>query len=188
MIIQIRGTSGSGKTTAMRAVMAFFQGWQPHMVEGRRKPLWYTTQAHGRTLVVLGHYEIDCGGCDTIGSAPDVYEVCRQAIGMYGPRIVVLSEGLLWGEDVKWSLDLVKQGYPVRPFFLTTTLEECLRRVELRQDGREPKDKERVVRKLTRRITTIESARRRLVAAGVECRRCSSSQAPRLVLNVIRSL
>lgn len=176
MIIQIRGTSGSGKSTVMRKVMDHIGDWEPKYIPGRKRPLWYKSGP----IAVLGHYEIDCGGCDTIGSAPKVYEVLQSVLS--SGISTVLSEGLLWGEDVKWSLKL----QDVRAVFLTTSIDECLRRVELRQAGREPADRERVIRKLTRRVTTIESARRRLVQAGVCCRRCTSEQAPGIVLKWVR--
>lgn len=184
MIIQIRGTSGSGKSTAMRAVMAHYK-WTPVFVEGRKRPLYYFSE--DRSLVVLGHYEIDCGGCDTIGSAPDVYNTIKELPRF--PASIILSEGLLWGEDVKWTLELAKEEI-IHAFFLTTGLETCLEWVKKRQDGREPTDPDRVVRKLSKRIDTIESARRRLINQhNVFVHSCSARQAPERILNLLsRSL
>ena len=173
MIIQIRGTSGSGKTTVMREVMKKFEPWKPMFVERRKKPLYYR---HGE-LVVVGHYEIDCGGCDTIGSAPKVFDVIQSL-----KFDIALSEGLLWSEDVKWTLRLED----VRAFFLATDADECLRRVVNRQAGREPADAVRVKRKLITRIGTIERARLRLVAAGVCCKRVGSTQAAKAIVSTIR--
>lgn len=185
MIIQVRGTSGSGKTTVMRRVMQAYGPWEPHHVPGRRQPLLYYANTPRDRIAVVGHYEIDCGGCDTIGSAPDVYEVIKDIIEGNGD-IPILSEGLLWSEDVKWTLALRDAGQAVYPFYLTTPLEECLRRVTVRQAGRAPADPERVVRKLTKRVETIDRTRPRLLEAGVPCRRCSSDQAPRLILERLR--
>ena len=175
MIIQVRGTSGSGKTTVVRKVMERMGDWEPFYKEGRRKPLGYTWPG----CMVLGHYEIDCGGCDTIGSAPKVYDTIIEL----KPKIHVLSEGLLWSEDVKWSLALTEQGYEVRALFLATEPEECLRRVTIRQKGRKPIDPARVRRKLMTRVETIDRARARLVNSGIYCRRLSLEQSIKRILS-----
>lgn len=188
MIIQIRGTSGSGKTTAMRAIMSILSNlpnstqsplqWIPQYTIGRQRPLYYFLQ--GKSVVVLGHYEISCGGCDTIGSVPDIFSVIRTL-----PEFkVILCEGLLLSEDVRWSVN----GRDVRALFLTTPSEECLRRVSLRQEerGHQPKDPARVRRKLLARVDTIERARLRLVQAGIVCRRVPVEQAVSLAVNWIQ--
>lgn len=186
MILQIRGTSGTGKSTVVRRVMEWYSNdWDKFYKEGRRQPLFY----RAGDVIVLGHYEIACGGCDTIGSAKAVYETLVDLIENSGhvrgnPKII--CEGLLLSEDVKWSLQL-DEAYGVKAVFLTTSREECLRRVEIRQAGRKPIDPERVDRKLTRRIETIERARLRLVAAGVTCKRANSDQAVDVVKNWITS-
>lgn len=181
MIIQIRGTSGSGKTTVMREVMEKIQPLKPVFVNGRKRPLYYENKRRG--IVVLGHYEIDCGGCDTIGSAPKVYDLLQTL-----KFNVALTEGLLWSEDVKWSVALQSTPIEVRVYFLITDAEECLRRVTARQAGRIPRDPERVRRKLMTRIGTIERARRRLLDSDVYCRRVGQIQAVKLILKDINSL
>lgn len=179
MIVQIRGTSGSGKTTAMKEIMEQVGTWKPIMVEGRRRPLYYRDKK--LNAVVLGHYEIDCGGCDTIGSAPRVYNVLCDL--KYN---VALSEGLLWGEDVKWTLELRDAGQEIRSFFLITDPEECLRRVVKRQAGRKPADPVRVRRKLMTRVGTIDRARLRLIDAGVNCKRVNVNQAVKQVIKLLK--
>jgi hypothetical protein len=183
VIIEIRGTSGSGKTTALREVMKHYTKWQPFFVPDRKRPLYYTKQPN---LVVLGHYEIACGGCDTIGSVPQVFDVITQ-VRKREPKSHILGEGLLLSEDVKWVLSKPEEDWKI--LFLTTDPEECLKRVCQRQEekGRPPADPERVRRKLMTRVGTIERARLRLVAAGIECRRCSSSQAPEIVLKWLKT-
>jgi len=186
MIVQIRGTSGSGKTTVMREVMNAlcpFDEWEKEYIDGRRKPLSYKY----RQYYVLGHYEIDCGGCDTIGSAPKVYEQYQVILKNWDGRkaCVILSEGLLLSEDVIWTQKLFEQSHDVRALFLTTPTDTCLERVTKRQAGRAPVDPERVVRKLTRRVETIERARKRLVNARVYCKRASSVQASKIILDWI---
>lgn len=179
MIIQVRGTSGSGKSTAVRAVMAAVGGWEPVFAPGRRRPLYYRSEAAGAAVAVLGHYETPCGGCDTVGSAAAVYEL---VLGVRPLVAAVLCEGLLLSEDVKWSSRL--DGLVI--YFLNTPPARCLDHVRARRraagDTRplDPANTEN-------RVRTIERARVRLAAAGVECRRCSAPQAPRLVLARLRA-
>lgn len=171
MILQIRGTSGSGKSTVMRQIMDQYSSWNSIYQPGRKKPLYYAK----RSLIVLGHYESACGGCDTIGSARQVHELVTKLHGA-GPGRTILCEGLLLSEDVKWT----KQLEDVRCLFLTTPVETCLKRIRerRRRAGNTKPLKEDNTRN---RVRTIERARTKLMDAGVPCRRVSNSQAVRLV-------
>jgi hypothetical protein len=194
VIIQIRGTSGSGKSTAMRAVMdSMF--WDAVRVEGRKKPLYYfhSHEGHGDgwpNIALLGHYESPCGGCDTIGSARAVYELIQNLLQGGGDITHVLCEGLLLSEDTKWTKMLVENsakdaGPPVRVLFLTTPLEECLSRIKQRREGvgnNDPLNPENT----SRRVAVIERARVKLEESGAYVRRCSSRQAPEIVLRWLR--
>jgi hypothetical protein len=188
LLITVRGTSGSGKSTVVRAVMeAAPGGWQASYVPGRRRPLYYYAldpeDFGGLRVAVLGHYEIACGGCDTIGSVPQVFTMLEAL----PPLDVVLAEGLLLSEDVKWTL--AYGAGRARCLFLDTPVNECLRRVGLRQEarGRSPADPARVIRKLTRRVETINRARARLEAAGVVCMTASSEDASGVVMEWVKA-
>jgi len=212
MIVQIRGTSGSGKTWAMRSIMSLLgSDWVPFYVdagvdngklvefEGRKKPLGYYLREYDMELgnsrlpifppriIVLGHYEAVCGGCDNIGSARAVYDVidagdvkgctCRRIIGGAG---VVLTEGLLLSEDTKWTL----QMSDVRCFFLNTPVDKCLDQIKARRQEA-GNEKELNHLNTTKRVNTIERARVKLTEAGVWCRRASARQLPELVVNLL---
>ncbi len=180
MIIQIRGTSGSGKTTVMRKVMDQLGPWEPQMIEGRKKPLFYSNR---QDVVILGHYESPCGGGDTIGSAAQIYRLIESLDGgtYYGHKRVILCEGLLLSEDVKWSSQLLD----LRVLFLTTPLERCLEQIKSRRlaGGNE---KPLNPANTTNRVATIERARQKLVQLGIPCYRASSDQAPRIILRWIK--
>ena len=176
-LIQIRGTSGSGKSTAMRSVMGYLDNWISHYEPGRKKPLYYQLKYPVNTLV-LGHYESPCGGCDTIGSAPQVFSVCRSL----GTKFKhVLCEGLLLSEDTKHILAYHREvSADVKILFLVTGQAECLTKIQKRRDMNgqtKPLDPTNTVN----RIQVIERARRKLTAAGIHCRRASCSQAPRII-------
>jgi hypothetical protein len=179
VILQLRGTSGSGKSTAMRAFMSLVEEtsgpWTPAYAEGRKKPLYYRHLQ--RRLAVLGHYESQCGGTDTIGSAREVFELIQSL-----PAKIehVICEGLLLSEDVKWTSRLPD----CTVLFLNTPLETCLRQIEGRrkEKGNEkPLDPKNTVN----RVATIERARVRLTEAGVRCIRCSPRQAPGKILELL---
>lgn len=172
MIIQIRGTSGSGKTHAMREVMSKYTGWLAYHRSGRRRPLYYRRE----NVYVLGGYESVCGGCDTLNGVKEVYELIQS---FYTTDKIVLCEGLLLSEDVKWTTQLRIEDLKV--LFLTTPLDICLSRIEQR---RKLKGNEKPLNpyRTTYRVSVIERARVRLLDAGVDCRRCSDDQAPGLIL------
>ena len=89
MIIQIRGTSGSGKTWAMRNTIKELSNDQnpmnPVYVKGRKKPLYYSIGNY----FILGHYESTCGGCDNIGAAPQIYDLYETVISKFEDMIII---------------------------------------------------------------------------------------------------
>jgi hypothetical protein len=143
--------------------------------DGRKRPLWYVADgAYGRGAV-LGHYEADCGGCDTVGSARAVYELIQS---LPDGLNWIVSEGLLLSEDVKWTTELAKT-YDVRVAFLVTPITQCLEWVaarRVRAGNAKPFDPSNTVN----RVGTIDRARVKLTDAGVTCRRCSPNQAPQV--------
>lgn len=184
MIIQVRGTSGSGKSWVVRQVMASLGRWYASHVPGRRRPLYYLTNACPG-LVIPGHYETPTGGCDTIGSARQVYDLITSLWGGRGGRCVrVLCEGLLLSEDTKWTLQLVEDGWDVRCLFLNTPLNICLSNVNARRaaaGNHQPVDPHNT----TNRVIVIERARRKLLGRGIIAYKCPGEAAPGLVMRLL---
>lgn len=95
MIINIRGTSGSGKTTVMRHFISqCTQGdniYAPAI--GKRKPRVEAIEClyKGEPVYVLGSYDSACGGCDTINNQNLVCEYIEK----YKTQGHVLFEGLM---------------------------------------------------------------------------------------------
>ena len=181
-IIQVRGTSGSGKSTVMRAVMKQLGEFHGVTVAGRKQPMYYqldwrhgSSKPVGFDLCVLGHYATACGGCDTIGSAKAVIEL----IDSMKHWDVILCEGLLLSEDVKNTLTLPIDRLKV--LFLTTPLDTCLERIKGRR-ATAGNDKPLNVANTSNRVATIERARARLEDAGVFCRMATSEQAPSVIM------
>lgn len=165
MIINIRGTSGTGKSTLARQLMALYAP-NPlrYRKEGRKQPLGYrfrnsrareTTktglrlehpaqglarrawnQEFHRDLAVVGHYETDCGGADTIPDYDELFELVRNGSDA---GMDVLFEGLLISGDVRrttalhqWAQEHEDELHVVA---IQIPLEECVESVNQRRRG-----------------------------------------------------
>jgi hypothetical protein len=182
MIVQIRGTSGSGKSWVVHNIKQYlsyyfnvegYSFWE----ERKRTPSWYEFPIDDskRKVVLLGQYETNCGGVDNIGaSAPRVFPYMQM---FEGEGSLVFAEGLLLSEDVIW---LEKLKEPVLILHLNTSAVRCYNRIKKRQkeSGRGHTDNKRIWRKMETRIKTIErSVERCKKLKHVEVERCSSNEA-----------
>lgn len=103
-IINVRGTSGSGKTWIVKAIMEKYPAIEPIHEEGRKKPLVYECKAVGvLPLIVLGHYDTACGGCDTLKTRDQVFGLARD---WHAKGYNVLFEGLMIGGEVNRTVEL----------------------------------------------------------------------------------
>lgn len=176
-LIQIRGTSGSGKSWVVRQVMEYLGLFDSKWEDGRKKPMYYLSQDF--QVAVVGHYESPCGGGDSIGSAPKILKLVDDIKTLH-PRRIIIAESLLLSEDSKWTS--VENTHLV--IFLTTPLPDCLANIQKRRNevGNEkpinPKN-------TTNRVGTIERAAQKLIAKGVNVVFRSSGQAVNEVLKVL---
>ena len=137
MIINIRGTSGSGKTTAIRGVMHVATLCNP-LAGTPKKPNAYQLDVPGvdRPVFIIGSYENVCGGCDAIPTQDAVCDFVRH----YAPRGHVLFEGLLISHLFSRYQTLDREhhalGIPYIWAFLDTPLDLCLKRVADRREAR----------------------------------------------------
>jgi hypothetical protein len=135
MIVNIRGTSGSGKTTIVRRIMELCGPPAP-LGGTERRPYGYLLAGPGADLYVVGSYENVCGGCDGIKTQDEVCERVRGASAQGD----VLFEGLLISHLFSRYASLARELSPT-PFifaFLDTPLEVCLQRVQDRRLQRKP--------------------------------------------------
>lgn len=135
MVINIRGTGGSGKSTVVKRIMALYSARTPYYIEGRKQPL-YTVCIHPRVgeleLLVPGHYNVACGGCDTLKGPQHVYDIIKE----FGTNMHrhVLFEGIMVGDDVKRAVDLhLSDRGQFQVIVLSTPVDECLRSIEARR-------------------------------------------------------
>lgn len=195
MIIQVRGTSGTGKSTVVRQVMASFgplhskpgtksiETWKPSYIGTRKRPMCYTH--YRRPIVVMGHYERGGGGCDTFKNVEYVFDLTVGLLtdDLHAP--VIIMEGLLLSEDSKWTFRLHQQT-PVVVFYLMTDMDTCLARLHKRREN--------PVRKITKplnenkhviRHSVIERSRLKLMDAGITCHRVADWQCAKAILKLL---
>jgi hypothetical protein len=149
VIINPRGTSGSGKTELVRRVLAQY-GWrrgtrlegvgglEPIWREGRSRPLGYRLRhpLGGRPLAVVGHYEVTSGGCDTIRAADGgLDEIMRRAADHAATGHDVLIEGLRLSSEYERSAELAR-SHRLHVLRLTTPLDQCARNLVSRRRAR----------------------------------------------------
>lgn len=140
MIIQVAGTSGSGKSTVVRALLAHLEDTRPVYMEGRRAPLGYVGQLEGsdRPVFVVGAYEAPTGGCDTI---KDVALVVGTVMDAHVRGEHVVFEGLFVMNHTRGPAMARAVGVNrMRIILLDVSLAECFERINARraEQGRGP--------------------------------------------------
>lgn len=186
MIVQIRGTSGSGKTTIVRNLMAESVQTLRVKAKGRRQPVGYIvspSSVKGR-VAIPGHYETACGGCDTLPGYDDIFERVRGGILCESH---VVFEGLLVSEETRRTIELhedrlrLPSRAALRVIFLNTPVEVCLESIRTRRAARG--DTRPLKEDNTRnRVATIQRACAKLREAGVPVWETDSREAAALQL------
>lgn len=183
--INIRGTGGSGKSTLAKRLMALYSNHANILEKGRKKPMatvhWVAALNAGgqpRGLLVPGHYETACGGCDTVKTVDKVYELVRATT--LGDGNNALYEGIMVMDDVtravKFDQDLKKLGGRLIVISLTTTIDDCLAGIRERKAARG--DDKPLNEKNTRdRMKRQESSLHRLKQAEVTLLKLSREEA-----------
>ncbi len=132
-IVSVRGTSGSGKSTLVREVMKLYK-CEPIRTEWRKRPLGYLCYADGhKPLFIPGHYETDCGGCDTLPAIEFTFKLMQKYIDQ---DCDIVYEGLITQSDVNRCMALHANGNKLLVIGLNLPLPECLKFVQARRDAR----------------------------------------------------
>jgi shikimate kinase len=198
VIINIIGTSGSGKSTLARKVMDMYCQRVPISDEGRKQPLGYTCTMHdemgeqvGRPLVVLGHYETACGGCDTIptGQFDRVYQLVRQ---YHEAGNDVLFEGLLLSAEHNRRAAL-HNDFPgeVVLVHLTTDFETCIQSIKQRRAAKrgvpveEQEEKESLRKNALSKYKGSQAIAAKFEAVGGTVFHCDREQAEAVILETL---
>lgn len=184
MIVNIRGTHGSGKSTLVRRVKELYgEGAVANMLSGRKQPYGYTcVSPELRPLYIAGHYVGACGGCDSISSIESIFGSVQIAAES---GLSVLFEGIVAQHSAGRLLELNKV-HPVTVIVLSTPLEECIRSVNLRRIERgqfeevDPKN-------LTKEFKSVLSSTKRLRSEGMVIQEMDREQAFEFVSASLRA-
>ena len=185
MIVQVRGTSGTGKTTLIRQVMALYHGPTiRYKRKGRKQPLGYCLhpgkdQPGRRPLGIVGHYETACGGCDTIKTLDEVFELVRQC---YANGWDVLFEGLLLSAGFNRTAALYDDGFPLIVIGMDVPIEVCLESVNQRRWAKDPKKPPVNPKNTEAKLKGTRKTMSKLAEYGVDARWANREQA----LSIIR--
>jgi hypothetical protein len=162
MILQIRGPNGSGKSTIVQEIIKRATVVLPRFTIGRKKPIGYHLNFSPMPVIVMGHYEIQTGGCDTIQKMDDVYEFARN----WNTEGHVLMEGIMLSGERLRAIQLHKDGFELKVVALNTPLDECLENVKKRRESKgndKPFDPDRTIY----RATEVRRMMEHLKVAGI---------------------
>jgi len=132
MIINIRGTSGSGKTYVVRKFMEHC-GLVTHIYDENGKVIAELCHHDMIPVYFIGSYVNVCGGCDTISTQDMACSLVRH-FSQFGH---VIFEGLLMSHlyaryAALWT-ELTEFGIPFMFAYMDTPLEICVNRVKKRR-------------------------------------------------------
>ncbi len=182
MIVNLRGTNGSGKSTVIFQLLdgktvevvplASYQSkaGRERFVEG------YLCQE--LDLVVVGKYATACGGCDGIPTQDLICESVRKASTLAQN---VLFEGVIVSTLFSRYSDLAKELGGFTFAYMDTPLETCLARIQARNGGK-PIKEDLVASKVRAILSTKEKAR----SAGHQVLDVPHKDATKSILNLIR--
>lgn len=164
-IVQVRGTTGSGKTTAMRKAIELAGGGitQPMRGNGTKQHVTVTPQ-----FTVTGDYNNPsaCVGCDRFDNRTDLLHVLHNTIGSGAERIAF--EGMIYSHTYKLATDIARMarqsGYEYSCVFLNVDFETALTRI-LERNGGKPINYD----KLAEKVLRFATAREKIRAAGIRC-------------------
>jgi hypothetical protein len=172
-IINIRGTNGSGKSSAVRALMAHLGKPTPFLFDN--KEAGYRCKHFDQPIFVLGKYKTACGGLDASfsykGAADDVL-LCLDLLAEKGH---VVCEGVIamgsygFGRLARFANDQKAKGNKVIFARLDTPADLCVQRVRARRKAagnRKPFDPE----KLLGKYASVVRSQEKLREAGYDAR------------------
>lgn len=180
MILNIRGTHGSGKSTIALELLKK----SPHKALGAgRRPEGYELSVPGiaRRLYLVGPYATACGGCDAI----QPYDLIWPRVLAYARKGHVLFEGAL----VSCSVGNIGRAMASRKDcvvgFLDTPLEECLRRIQARRTARGD-ERPFKPRNTAVKYQAVERSRPKLEELGLRCVTISHKRATPQVMRLLQ--
>ena len=165
MLLSIRGTNGSSKSTIVRELLkSASKKTAIYGVLGPRAPEAYGLTLKGvkKPVYVLGAYEIPTGGCDLIRP----YDLILELIRKYAAKGHVIFEGVLVSSSYGRVGQLMEEwGQEAVMAFLDTPLETCIKNVEGRRKVRGD-DRQFDPKNLTTKYNQIVKSKEKIAEAG----------------------
>ena len=167
MIVNLRGTSGSGKSYIVRQIMDLCGGqlnFARIHEEGRKQPIGYVSLDKPK-LFIPGHYETPCGGCDTIHGNDKIFDLIRQyADSGYN----VLFEGLLITVEYHRTVAL-SRDHSLAVLAIDIPLKECIDSINARRKAKNPDALPVKTKNTTNKWKQMKRTVVRLKQAKVKC-------------------
>lgn len=130
MIIQIRGTSGSGKTWVIKNILDKYE-FKPIVNSKSEIQGYYSKEVN---LFIVGKYETACGGCDSIKTQDEIVRRIKRA---YSKNWNIVFEGLICSHIARRYAELYlwlkERDTEVKFIFLSTPLEKCKKNINKRR-------------------------------------------------------
>lgn len=144
MIINVRGTHGSGKSHLVRSIRDLYDDVQPQLVENRKTPQGYWCRStQYAPIYIAGSYENECGGCDLLTNSGNLGLVgLFEMLTTVAANWSIVFEGIVAQHSLGRLLELHRQ-HTVSVVALSTPLKLCVESVTARRAQRGAVDKER---------------------------------------------
>jgi hypothetical protein len=140
LMLNIKGTSGSGKTSAIHKLLSTYTHKANYFIPGRRQPIAHTFHAHSkRPIACLGHYQTGSAGCGGLDSISHYTATLELAAHFWQLGYHVELHGLLFSGDAIQTLKLhtyTKGNLVV--LALNTPMEDCVAAVNARRKDKNP--------------------------------------------------
>jgi hypothetical protein len=131
--LNIRGTSGSGKSHLARRLLARYSQREPVQPSGAGRPRGYVLSGNLRPLFVLGHYEGDHGGgADNVSDREEGFGLLTH-FAQEGHDL--FWEGVIYSDEVTRTLALSRIA-ETHIIVLATPIEQCLADVRARREAK----------------------------------------------------
>lgn len=137
LIVEIRGTNASGKTTTVKQFIGIHKNQELMEIEYLPNKTAHVVR-FGNNMFAIGRYDKKISGVDLYASKEKVFRVIKLLLDNYNPNLIVL-EGAIFGKTYKTTYDLAllvsKYNFRVFNIFLKRDIQNNLKLLEKRNNG-----------------------------------------------------